>query len=72
VWMSESGALDSLRRDFGTAKPYLSGLRARAIVIVVGGASRHEVAILFEVSFKYGGKLAPALVRKRQLRSEGE
>jgi transposase len=32
------------------AKPYSDDLRARAIAIVEGGASRHEVAALFEVS----------------------
>ena len=32
------------------AKPYSDDLRARAITIVEGGASRHEVAALFEVS----------------------
>ena len=32
------------------AKPYSGDLRARAIAIVEGGASRHEVAALFEVS----------------------
>jgi transposase len=32
------------------AKPYSDDLRARAIAIVEGGASRHEVAGLFEVS----------------------
>ena len=32
------------------AKPYSNDLRARAIAIVEGGASRHEVAGLFEVS----------------------
>jgi transposase len=32
------------------AKPYSDDLRARAIVIVEGGASRHEVAELLEVS----------------------
>jgi len=32
------------------AKPYSDDLRARAIVIVEGGASRHEVAALLEVS----------------------
>jgi transposase len=31
-------------------KPYSDDLRARAIAIVEGGASRHEVASLFEVS----------------------
>jgi transposase len=31
-------------------KPYSDDLRGRAIVIVEGGASRHEVAGLFEVS----------------------
>ena len=31
-------------------KPYSDDLRGRAIVIVEGGASRHEVARLFEVS----------------------
>ena len=48
--MSESGVLDSLRKDFGMPKPYSDDLRGRAIVIVEGGASRHEVARLFEVS----------------------
>jgi transposase len=48
--MSESGALDSVRKDFGMPKPYSDDLRGRAIVIVEGGASRHEVAGLFEVS----------------------
>ena len=48
--MSESGALDSLRKDFGMPKPYSDDLRGRAIAIVEGGASRHEVAGLFEVS----------------------
>jgi transposase len=48
--MSESGALDSLRKDFGMPKPYSDDLRGRAIAIVEGGASRHEVARLFEVS----------------------
>jgi len=32
------------------AKPYSEDLRARAIAIVEGGASRHEVAALLEVS----------------------
>ena len=32
------------------ARPYSDDLRARAIAIVEGGASRHEVAALFEVS----------------------
>jgi len=32
------------------AKPYSDDLRARAIAIVEGGASRHELAALFEVS----------------------
>jgi transposase len=32
------------------AKPYSDDLRARAIAIVEGGSSRHEVAALFEVS----------------------
>jgi hypothetical protein len=41
--MSESGALDSLRKDFGMPKLYSDDLRGRAIVIVEGGASRHEV-----------------------------
>jgi transposase len=31
-------------------KPYSDDLRARAIAIVEGGASRHEVASLFEIS----------------------
>jgi transposase len=31
-------------------KPYSDDLRARAIAIVEGGASRHEVAALFDVS----------------------
>src|SRR5260370_20828480 len=48
--MSESGALDSFWKDEGMAKPYSDDLRARAIAIVEGGASRHEVAALFEVS----------------------
>jgi transposase len=48
--MSESGTLDSFRKDFGMPKPYSDDLRARAIAIVEGGASRHEVAALFEVS----------------------
>jgi transposase len=48
--MSESGALDSVRKDFGMPKPYSDDLRGRAIAIVEGGASRHEVAGLFEVS----------------------
>ncbi len=48
--MSESGVLDSLRKDFGMPKPYSDDLRGRAIAIVEGGASRHEVAGLLEVS----------------------
>jgi Homeodomain-like domain len=48
--MSESGAPDSFRKDFGMPKPYSDDLRVRAIAIVEGGASRHEVAALFEVS----------------------
>jgi len=48
--MSESGVLDSFWKDCGMAKPYSDDLRARAIAIVEGGASRHEVAGLFEVS----------------------
>jgi len=48
--MSESGAPDSFRKDFGMARPYSGDLRARAIAIVEGGASRHEVAALLEVS----------------------
>src|SRR5271165_6132013 len=48
--MSESVALDSFWKDCGMAKPYSDDLRARAIAIVEGGASRHEVAALFEVS----------------------
>jgi transposase len=48
--MSESGALDSLWKDCGMAKPYSDDLRARAIATVEGGVSRHEVAALFEVS----------------------
>src|SRR5258708_14237599 len=48
--MSESGARDSFWKDEGMAKPYSDDLRARAIAIVEGGASRHEVAALFEVS----------------------
>jgi transposase len=48
--MSESAAHDSFWKDCGMAKPYSDDLRARAIAIVEGGASRHEVAALFEVS----------------------
>jgi len=48
--MSESVALDSLVKDCGMAKPYSDDLRARAISSVEDGASRHEVAALFEVS----------------------
>ena len=48
--MSESVAPDSFWKDCGMAKPYSDDLRARAIAIVEGGASRHEVAGLFEVS----------------------
>jgi len=48
--MSESDALNSLRKDFGMPNPYSDDLYGRAIVIVEGGASRHEVAGLFEVS----------------------
>lgn len=48
--MSESGVLDSFWKDRGMARPYSDDLRARAIAIVEGGASRHEVAALFEVS----------------------
>jgi transposase len=48
--MSESGALDSFWKDWVMAKPYSGDLRGRAIAIVEGGASRHEVAGLFEVS----------------------
>ena len=48
--MSESGAPDSLWKDRVMAKPYSDDLRVRAIAIVEGGASRHEVAALLEVS----------------------
>src|SRR5450759_4693123 len=48
--MSESGALDSFWKDRVMPKPYSDDLRGRAIAIVEGGASRHEVAGLFEVS----------------------
>jgi transposase len=48
--MSESGALDSFWKDRVMAKPYSDDLRVRAITIVEGGASRHEVAALLEVS----------------------
>ena len=48
--MSESGALDSFWKDRVMAKPYSDDLRVRAIAIVEGGASRHEVAALLEVS----------------------
>ena len=48
--MSESGALDSFWKDGVMAKPYSDDLRVRAIAIVEGGASRHEVAALLEVS----------------------
>src|ERR1035437_1033959 len=41
--MSESGALDSFWKDRVMAKPYSDDLRVRAIAIVEGGASRHEV-----------------------------
>src|ERR1035437_8597603 len=46
--MSESGALDSFWKDRVMAKPYSDDLRVRAIAIVEGGASRHEVAALLE------------------------
>jgi hypothetical protein len=42
------------------AKPYSDDLRVRAIAIVEGGASRHEVAALLEVS-PFGDQLAPSL-----------
>src|ERR1017187_7475637 len=48
--MSEAGALDSFWKDRVMAKPYSDDLRVRAIAIVEGGASRHEVAALLEVS----------------------
>jgi transposase len=48
--MSDSGALDSFWKAGVMPKPYSDDLRARAITIVEGGASRHEVAALFEVS----------------------
>jgi len=48
--MSESGAPDSFWKDGVMAKPYSDDLRVRAIAIVEGGASRHEVAALLEVS----------------------
>src|SRR5664279_1793361 len=42
--------LDSFWKDRVMAKPYSDDLRVRAIAIVEGGASRHEVAALLEVS----------------------
>jgi transposase len=48
--MSESGALIPFWKDRVMAKPYSDDLRVRAIAIVEGGASRHEVAALLEVS----------------------
>jgi hypothetical protein len=47
---AESGAFDSFWKDGVMAKPYSDDLRVRAIAIVEGGASRHEVAALLEVS----------------------
>ena len=48
--MSESGALVSFWKDRVMAKPYSDYLGGRAIAIVEGGASLHEVAALLEVS----------------------
>jgi hypothetical protein len=59
--MSGSSAVESLRMDFGMARSYSGGLRARPIAIVEGGTSRHELAMRFEVSYKCGCQLAPAL-----------
>src|SRR5260370_18656276 len=48
--MGGSGAFDSFWKEGVTIKPYSVDLRVRGVAIVEGGASRHEVAALLEVS----------------------
>lgn len=48
--MSESGGTDSDHGGRGMPRPYSNDLRRRAIDTVEAGASRREVAELFEVS----------------------